>query len=86
MKRFLIPLRWATATKHRFIWIFGVLVFGGSMALWTLQDTLPRFPPILVVGFVLLWLMAGYVWGWLMWYCTRLIRRQQIWRAQGRNK
>jgi hypothetical protein len=60
MKRF---IRWVTAAKQRFVWIFGVLFLGGGC--WVL---LLIFHPFLASVFLLpMWLVGGYFWGLWMW-------------------
>jgi hypothetical protein len=72
MKRLIRFYAWSVATKQRFIWIFGVLYFGGGC--WTfslgwgfLTLKMPTIQFVDALIWLATWLAAGYLWGSLMW-------------------
>ena len=63
---------WSAATKQRFIWIFGVLLFGGGC--WTfslgwgfLTLKIPTIHLVDALIWLAIWLAGGYFWGSLRW-------------------
>jgi hypothetical protein len=71
-------VRWSSATKLRFILIWGVLVWGGLMVVVNIRSLTPHNLPIWIAPIlILVVLLGGAVWGWLMWYVARWLRRRQ---------
>ena len=73
MKSMLKGLAWSTATQTRSILIWGVLFFGGWMALWKVADLFQRPLWKALVLFAVLF-VAGSVWGWLLWRVRKWLR------------
>lgn len=68
-------LMWSAATERRFIWTFGVVFFGGSMWVWTTLDPHPSGPAFSPLASLGIWVVMGYVWGWVMWQARRWFHR-----------
>ena len=66
---------WSGATKTRFIWIWGVLSWGGSMITWNIAQI--RLGPI-EAAFVLVAasLFGGFLYGLAMWHFSQWLRRK----------
>lgn len=63
---------WSLATKQRYIWIYGVVGYGGGMAIWSSPDFWsPRHSLIHSLLFTALWIPAGYLFGWIMWHFVK---------------
>jgi hypothetical protein len=58
-------LAWPLGTKQRFIWTYGVVLFGGGLMI-----VLPPSSGPIVLGLfeVAIKFVAGYVGGWLVWW------------------
>ena len=82
VERFRQFIVWSKATEQRFIWIFGILYFGGvCWVLWLVSDFWRYFPSasywvdfVIFAAFQLVaCLVGGYFFGRIMW------RKRAIW-------
>ena len=76
MKRIIFALLWTTETEPRFIWIWGVLLFGGSTIGLRVPEIWSRSTPINILVVVAISLAGGYAFGWLMWRYLRWVRKR----------
>lgn len=75
------------SNKRRFIWLLGVCGFGLAMAIWSSiidvrqhvssasPDRIALIATILL-NLLVLGLLAGYAWGWIMWRIMLLLRER----------